>query len=84
MIGSAKQYALPEAMFWQGRNRRCGANENEVSDIHYVIPGRAKREPGMTVKVLTPRPQFQALQPGSDVDADLTLQAERLQRNGIA
>jgi len=32
---------------------------------------------------LPTRPQFQACQPGRDVDADLALHAERLQRDGI-
>ena len=32
---------------------------------------------------LTPRPEFQALQPGGDADADLSLQAQRLQRDRI-
>ena len=39
----------------------------------------------MTAKLnlLTSRPEFQALKSGCDVDADLALQAERLQRDGI-
>src|ERR1700756_2328117 len=37
----------------------------------------------MRKDLLPSRTEFQALEPGGDVDADLALQAERLQRDGI-
>src|SRR5262249_31971308 len=35
------------------------------------------------ITFLTSRPEFQTLEPGGDVEADLTLQAQRLQRDRV-
>src|ERR1700683_1707623 len=40
-------------------------------------------EPRNAVKELPPRPKLQAFQPGRDIESDLTLQAQRLQRDRI-
>src|SRR5277367_2351595 len=64
----------PSRDFGKREKRRCAASS--ASRRFPASWGRAKRE-------LPSRPQFQALQPGCDVEADLTLQAERLQRDRI-
>src|ERR1700753_2061205 len=48
-----------------------------------MISSGARRWPAITKKptLLAARPQFQAFEPGCDIEADLTLHAERLQRN---
>src|SRR5690242_1408486 len=54
--------------------------------MYAVRRGRA-RDNAATVsrerRALSSGPEFQALKSGSNVDADLTLQADRLQGNGI-
>src|SRR5438067_3889840 len=56
----------------QGSNSLCAGNE-----MILLAMTQSKRDR------LSPRPQFQALQPGRDADADLALHAERLQRDRV-
>src|SRR5882724_3157266 len=49
----------------------------------FVSGGEYLNESGSSRGELPARPQFQALKPGGDVEADLALNAERLQRDRI-
>src|SRR5207237_9512311 len=73
LIGSAAN-APPVPAIWQAGKRRCAASSDSRS---------LSRKFGASRRTLPSRPQFQALEPGRNVQADLALNAERLQRDRI-
>src|SRR6266700_8326790 len=74
LIGSAALMVPLHRRFGKPEKRRCGASQR----AHQILP-RMQRNG----EKLPPRSKFQAFQAGRDAEADLALDAERLQRDRI-
>src|SRR3954454_6871223 len=85
LIGSADADAPPVPRIWQAGKRRCAAS----SPRRAVAYGHCARFVASLLVVtrrvtaLPSRPEFQAFQPGCDIDSDLALHTKRLQRDRI-
>src|SRR6266481_1574229 len=85
VIGSADLMLRLPLRFGKTEKCRCGAAQGGVLKplpMHYGSASFTRRDPASAGRgeKLPSRPEFQAFQPGRDVDADLALHAERLQR----
>src|SRR4051812_1562938 len=78
MIGSANADALPVPEIWQASNVAA------VRRRYFLLSRREVEEERFGWRrVSTSRAEFQALEAGGDVEADLALHAERLERDRI-